>query len=85
MRIASFSRFVTMLLPLAAHAQTPPPAEAANLRSFATGAYRAFDFWVGDSVVRHGSGQKVGRNSIQPEQRALRSSSAGPARMAAPA
>ena len=70
MRVASFIRFIAMLLPLAAHAQTPPPAEAAKPAGPCdAGAYRAFDFWVGEWVVRHESGQEVGRNSIQPEQR----------------
>ncbi len=84
MRVASIIQFVAMSLPIAAQAQsqatdpqaavqpTDTPAvatEATNpVGPCDTGAFRQFDFWTGDWVVRNVSGKEVGRNSIQLEQ-----------------
>jgi hypothetical protein len=65
MRVASLVQLVAMLTAVAAQAQTPatPPASPC-----ATGAYREFDFWAGEWIVRAASGEEVGRNSVQPDQ-----------------
>ena len=64
MRVASLVQFVAMLTAVAAQAQTPDkPASPC-----AAGAYREFDFWAGEWIVRAGSGEEVGRNSVQPDQ-----------------
>lgn len=76
MRIAPIGLFVAMLLPLSVLSQSPSPSQAqppasepAKPGPCDAGAYRQFDFWAGNWVVRHVSGPEVGRNSIQPEQR----------------
>lgn len=83
MRVASLVQFIATLLCVAAltHASstTPTsPAPAASTTSAAPaqrpspcadGAYREFDFWAGDWVVKVASGEEAGRNSIAVEQR----------------
>ena len=69
MRIARFGLLVAMLLPLPVQSQSAGPDPAKVAGPCDAGAFRQFDFWSGNWVVRHVSGKEVGRNSIQPEQR----------------
>lgn len=68
MRVASFVPFVATLLAVAAQSQSSvDDKKPASL--CAAGAYRDFDFWAGEWIVRSASGEEVGRNSVQPDQR----------------
>ena len=82
MRVASLVQFIATLLFVAAstHASStnptsPPPAASTTSaapaqRTFKcdNGAYREFDFWAGEWIVKDASGEEAGRNSISVEQ-----------------
>ena len=82
MRVASLVQFIATLLSVAAltHASSttstsPAPAASTNSAApaqrptpCAEGAYREFDFWAGDWLVKVASGEEAGRNSITVEQ-----------------
>jgi hypothetical protein len=74
MRVASLVQFVAMLIPVAAQTQTASMQETSSAPAqpaspCESGAYREFDFWAGHWIVKDASGQEVGRNSIEIEQR----------------
>ena len=83
MRVASLVHFVAILVLVAAQTRASPadtvaeqtpsapatePAPAQRPSPCATGAYREFDFWAGEWVVKDVSGAEAGRNSISVEQ-----------------
>ena len=72
MRVASMVQFIAMLVPVAAQTQTAttPETSAAPAQRASpcdSGAYREFDFWAGNWVVRVATGEEAGRNSIDIE------------------
>jgi len=74
MRVASLVQLVAALIPVAAQTQTPTttetsPAPAQRASPCESGAYREFDFWAGNWIVKVASGEEAGRNSIEIEQR----------------
>ena len=74
MRVASLVQLVAMLIPVAAQTQTAPTtatssAPAKPVSPCESGAYREFDFWAGNWVVKDAAGDEVGRNAIEVEQR----------------
>jgi hypothetical protein len=84
MRVATLVQFVAMLIPVAAQTQMSASASSSSSATSptqdttmsaqraspcASGAHREFDFWAGNWVVKDGSGEEVGRNSIEIEQR----------------
>ena len=74
MRVASLVQFVAMLFAVAAQAQhdNPEHARPRSASPCATGAYREFDFWAGEWIVRAASGEEVGRNSVAARAAGLR-------------
>jgi hypothetical protein len=68
MRVASFVPFVATLLVVAVQSQSSVD-QAKPASPCDAGAYRDFDFWAGEWIVKNVSGEQVGRNTIQPEQR----------------